>query len=203
VPSSSPPATKNIATATKHSPVILKLAPSPCELKDSSRFSAPLTPSIGKTFANDKKDRYNRFALRENLKGGFVYILAGKSGVLYVGVTANLYVRVVQHRQKLIDGFTKKYEQFGDIRNAIAREKQLKGWLRRRKIALIESTNPTWRDLFDDFSPPATKNNPVILKLARSSCELKDPSCLLLAPFVHGFFWRGGPNRAGSQILLL
>ena len=168
MPSSFPPATTNIATATKHSPVILKLAPSPCELKDPSRFSAPLTPSIGKTFANDKKDRYNRFALRENLKGGFVYILAGKSGVLYVGVTANLYVRVVQHRQKLIDGFTKKYnisrlvhyEQFGDIRNAIAREKQLKGWLRRRKIALIESTNPTWRDLFDDFSPPQQRKIP-------------------------------------------
>ena len=115
-----------------------------------------------KMFANDKAERYNRFALRQNFKGGFVYILAGKSGVLYVGVTANLYVRIVQHRQKLIEGFTKKYnisrlvhyEQFGDIRHAIAREKQIKGWLPRKKVALIESTNPTWRDRFSDFSPP-------------------------------------------------
>jgi len=106
--------------------------------------------------------------LRENFKGGFVYILAGKSGVLYVGVTANLYIRVVQHRQKRIEGFTKKYnitrlvyyEQSGDIRDAIAREKQIKGWLRRRKIALIESTNPTWRDLFDNFLPPQQTKAP-------------------------------------------
>ncbi|HKQ88263.1 MAG TPA: GIY-YIG nuclease family protein [Candidatus Acidoferrales bacterium] len=103
--------------------------------------------------------------MRQSFKGGFVYILAGKSGVLYVGVTANLYIRVEQHRQKLIEGFTKKYnitrlvyyEQFADIRHAIAREKQIKGWLRRRKIALIESTNPTWRDLYDDFFPHTTK----------------------------------------------
>ena len=126
------------------------------------------TPSIQKPFANDESERYNRSALRENFKGGFVYILAGKSGVLYVGVTTNLYMRVVQHRQKLIEGFTKKYnitrlvhyEQFADIRDAIAREKQLKGWLRRRKIALIESTNPTWRDLFDDFLAPQQTKTP-------------------------------------------
>lgn len=98
----------------------------------------------------------------ENFKGGFVYILSGKSGVLYTGVTNNLYLRVSQHRQQQIEGFSKQYnvtrlvyyEQFGDIREAIAREKQIKGWLRRRKIALIDSINPTWRDLFNDFFPP-------------------------------------------------
>ena len=95
----------------------------------------------------------------ERFKGGFVYLLAGKSGALYVGVTNNLFLRVLRHRQKKIDGFTKRYnvtrlvyfEQFADIREAIAREKQIKGWLRERKVALIESKNPTWRDLFDEL----------------------------------------------------
>ena len=106
--------------------------------------------------------RYNATPLRDKFKGGFVYILSGKSGVLYVGVTSNLYLRVSQHRRKGIAGFSKQYnvtrlvffEQFGDIREAIAREKQIKGWLRRKKIALIESINPTWRDLFSDLHPP-------------------------------------------------
>jgi len=95
------------------------------------------------------------------MKGGFVYILAGKSGVLYTGVTNQLTRRVIQHRQKMVEGFTKTYnvtrlvycEKFGDIRAAIAREKQIKGWLRAKKIALIDSTNPTWRDLAEDFLP--------------------------------------------------
>jgi putative endonuclease len=95
------------------------------------------------------------------MKGGFVYILASKSGVLYTGVTSNLDLRTVEHRLKMTEGFTKKfnvirlvhYERFGDIRQAIAREKQIKGWLRAKKIALIESTNPTWKDLAEDHFP--------------------------------------------------
>ena len=94
-------------------------------------------------------------------KGGYVYILASKSGVLYVGATNRLTRRTIEHRQKLVEGFTKKYnvtrvvhwERFGDIRSAIAREKQLKGWLRSKKIALIESTNPEWIDLAEDYFP--------------------------------------------------
>jgi putative endonuclease len=94
-------------------------------------------------------------------KGGYVYILASKSGVLYIGVTSRLTRRTIEHRQKLVEGFTKKYkvtrvvhwERFGDIRSAIAREKQLKGWLRSKKIALIESTNPEWIDLAEDYFP--------------------------------------------------
>jgi putative endonuclease len=94
-------------------------------------------------------------------KGGYVYILASKSGVLYIGVTNRLTRRTIEHRQKLVEGFTKKYkvtrvvhwERFGDIRSAIAREKQLKGWLRSKKIALIESTNPEWIDLAEDYFP--------------------------------------------------
>ena len=93
------------------------------------------------------------------MKGGFVYILASKSGVLYVGVTNRLRRRIVEHRLKLVDGFSARYnvtrlvyyEKFGDIRNAIAREKQIKGWLRAKKIALIESTNPRWKDLAEEL----------------------------------------------------
>lgn len=89
------------------------------------------------------------------MKGGFTYILAGGSGVLYTGVTSHLDLRMLTHRQKQQDGFTKKYnitklvyfETFPDIRLAIAREKEIKGWLRRKKIALIEAKNPGWKDL--------------------------------------------------------
>jgi putative endonuclease len=84
-----------------------------------------------------------------------VYIMASASGVLYIGVTNNLENRAFQHASKMVAGFTARYnvrklvyfELFGDIRVAIAREKQIKGWLRKRKIALIESVNPSWADL--------------------------------------------------------
>jgi putative endonuclease len=89
----------------------------------------------------------------------WVYILASRSRVLYVGVTNDLVRRVNEHRQSLIPGFTEKYrvsrlvyfEQFGDIRDAIAREKQLKGWVRARKLELIEGRNPTWADLAEHW----------------------------------------------------
>ena len=89
----------------------------------------------------------------------YVYILASKSRVLYIGVTNDLSRRLFEHQHKLIPGFTKKYniarlvfyENFSDVRDAIAREKQLKGWRRKKKIALVESMNPTWRDLGSDW----------------------------------------------------
>jgi putative endonuclease len=89
----------------------------------------------------------------------YVYIMASVSGVLYTGVTSHLEARVVQHKQKLFAGFSAKYnttklvcfEPFSDIRNAIAREKQLKRWRREKKVFLIERANPTWRDLSADF----------------------------------------------------
>jgi len=89
------------------------------------------------------------------MKSYCVYIMASESGVLYTGVTNNLQRRVEQHQRKLVPGFTSRYnaqklvyyELFGDIRLAIAREKTIKGWLRKRKIALIESMNPKWEDL--------------------------------------------------------
>jgi putative endonuclease len=96
------------------------------------------------------------------MRGGWVYILASRSGVLYTGVASHLDRRFMQHLLKRSDGFTKKYnvtrlvyvEKFGDIRNAIAREKQIKRWVRKKKIALIEKTNRYWRDLAEEMFPP-------------------------------------------------
>jgi putative endonuclease len=85
----------------------------------------------------------------------YVYIMTNKSRTLYTGVTNDLKRRVYEHKHKLVPGFTSKYnitrlvyfEATTDIRAAIAREKQIKGWLRVKKIALIESINPNWEDL--------------------------------------------------------
>ena len=98
------------------------------------------------------------------MKGGAVYILASKSGVLYTGVTNRIDRRFIEHRSKLDHGFTAQYnvtrlvhyEAFGNIRAAIAREKQIKGWLRKKEVALIEATNPSWRDLAEDLFPKPT-----------------------------------------------
>ena len=84
-----------------------------------------------------------------------VYILGSLSGTLYIGITSNLPFRVRQRKEHTIRGFTAKYvvdrllyyETFGEVSTAIAREKQLKGWKRERKIALIEKSNPQWMDL--------------------------------------------------------
>ena len=90
-------------------------------------------------------------------KKGYVYILTNTNNtVLYTGVTSNLVKRIYEHKSKLVQGFTKKYnlhklvyyELFEDIMNAIIREKQIKGWLRSKKIALIEKMNSSWSDLY-------------------------------------------------------
>jgi len=89
----------------------------------------------------------------------FVYILTNRSGTLYTGVTNDLLRRVLEHKQKRVPGFTARYkidrlvyfEQTPDVRAAIAREKQIKGWLRSKKVALIESINPEWRDLSSEW----------------------------------------------------
>jgi putative endonuclease len=85
----------------------------------------------------------------------YVYILANRSGVLYVGVTNDLERRIAEHRSGLVDGFSRKYnvtrlvyvEDCGEVVDAIAREKQIKGWRRSRKLALIEASNRNWDDL--------------------------------------------------------
>jgi putative endonuclease len=90
------------------------------------------------------------------IKQPALYIIASKyNGTLYIGVTSNLPQRMYQHREGLIDGFSKKYgikilvyfEMFEDMQTAIAREKTLKGITRAKKITLIESANPNWEDL--------------------------------------------------------
>jgi putative endonuclease len=94
-------------------------------------------------------------------RGYWVYILAsGLGGTLYIGVTNDLVRRSYEHRNKLIPGFTKKYnvvrlvhfEQFDDPQNAIWREKRLKKWTRAWKIELIEKGNPNWDDLYTTIS---------------------------------------------------
>src|SRR5438132_6744578 len=89
----------------------------------------------------------------------FVYIMTNKSRTLYMGVSNDLERRVYEHKHQLIDGFTSKYkirflvyyEMTTDIREAITREKQLKGWIRAKKTALIESVNPEWKDLSEEW----------------------------------------------------
>ena len=87
----------------------------------------------------------------------YVYIMTNRSGTLYIGVSNDLVRRVHEHKTKCIEGFTAKYnltqlvyyEAGSDIREALAREKQLKGWRRSKKLALINSSNPKWNDLSD------------------------------------------------------
>lgn len=94
-----------------------------------------------------------------NQKQYYIYIMTNHSKTLYIGVTNDLIRRVWEHKQGLVSGFTKKYrikklvyfEQTSDVKSAITREKELKGWLRGKKIALIESTNPMWKDLYSDL----------------------------------------------------
>ena len=87
------------------------------------------------------------------------YIVCSRSGTLYIGMTNNLYRRVLEHKGGEVEGFASKYhcdrlvyyEDFDDVLKAIGREKQLKGWRRSKKIALIESTNPRWEDLAEKW----------------------------------------------------
>ncbi len=90
----------------------------------------------------------------------YVYILTNSSNkVMYIGITNNLERRVFEHKHELIDGFTKRYhvhrlvfyEQTSDVNAAIAREKQLKGWVREKKNRLVESQNPQWKDLSEEW----------------------------------------------------
>ena len=89
----------------------------------------------------------------------WVYIMTNRSRTLYIGVTGDLSRRVYEHRHRLVPGFTSRYnidhlvhaESFSEARDAIAREKQLKGWVRAKKLALISESNPEWRDLEEEW----------------------------------------------------
>src|SRR2546430_16658897 len=105
------------------------------------------------------------------IRGYWIYIMASRSRVLYTGVTNDLARRVNEHKQSLIACFTRRYritrlvyfEEYGDIRDAIAREKQIKGWVRSRKIKLIEERNPIWDDLAESlFQKPISPPSPLL-----------------------------------------
>ena len=94
------------------------------------------------------------------MKSSYVYILSDANNkILYTGVTSDLLKRVWEHKNHVVEGFTQKYnvtklvyyEEGEDIYSAISREKQIKGKLRKKKIALIENVNPEWRDLYLDL----------------------------------------------------
>lgn len=93
------------------------------------------------------------------MKNYYVYIMSSKTGTLYVGVTNDIKKRVYQHKNHLIPGFTNKYnidrllyvERVSDPISAISREKQIKKWRREKKVAIIDSMNPDWKDLSDGW----------------------------------------------------
>jgi len=97
------------------------------------------------------------FALKDHEY--FVYIVCSRSGTLYIGVTNSIYRRALEHKRGEIEGFASKYhcdrlvyyESFDEVHKAIGREKQLKGWTRAKKVALIESKNPRWDDLAEKW----------------------------------------------------
>jgi putative endonuclease len=107
-----------------------------------------------------------------------VYILASRSRNLYIGVTGNLDRRLIEHRQRLVPGFTTRYrifrvvhlEVFGDICRAIEREKEIKGWRREKKVWLIQRHNPTWRDLAESLG------NKYVAEDAKPKTRKADPS---------------------------
>ena len=92
----------------------------------------------------------------------YVYLLASKSRRLDVGVSSNLERRLYEHKNKLVDGFTKAYridrlvffESTNDVRVALEREKEIKNWRREKKIVLLETMNPVWADLSEEWKPP-------------------------------------------------
>jgi putative endonuclease len=101
------------------------------------------------------------------MKNYYVYILTNRSGTLYTGVTNDLERRLVEHRSGAPGSFTSRYkvdrlvffEATEDVRDAIAREKQIKGWTRKRKIELIAAMNPRWQDLSEDWSLGASERD--------------------------------------------
>jgi len=123
----------------------------------------------------------------------FTYIMGSLSGTLYVGVTSNLRKRVFEHKFHRIEGFTDNYdverllywESCEEVQKAIRREKQLKGWRRSKKIALIEWQNPHWLDLSREWYPSMTNSASIsqnchpersnFVRKANENAESKDP----------------------------
>ena len=107
----------------------------------------------------------------------WVYIMTNRSGTLYIGLTGNLARCVCEHRHRLIPGFTSRYridrlihaEPYADLRDAIARKKQLKGWRRDRKLAVIAQENPDWRDLGEEWFGPVEGHHAAVPGAIRGS----------------------------------
>jgi putative endonuclease len=113
----------------------------------------------------------------------YVYIVTNKNdSVLYIGVTSDLDCRIYEHRERLTEGFTKQYqatkliyyEDYPDPLSAIDREKQLKGWRREKKIALIQKRNPRWNDLFEEIT--AGFDVDILAKEKREPLIVRGPS---------------------------
>ena len=93
------------------------------------------------------------------MKAGYTYIMGSHTGTLYIGVTSDIYIRIKQHRDGAFEGFSKQhnctrllyYEQHEDITQSVAREKQLKGWRREKKLNLIRTQNPNFKDLAETW----------------------------------------------------
>ena len=132
-------------------------------------------------------------------------------------VTNDLQRRVIEHRQGLIPGFTRRYkicrlvhcEQFADIRDAITREKEIKGWRREKKLWLIERDNPTWRDFAEDFAPPKSRSLAAVpTNRGRAwfydedgmtspiECECEPTCCTLSRPWLAA--WKTSPQSLGT-----
>jgi putative endonuclease len=103
------------------------------------------------------------------MSGGYIYILGSQTRTLYIGLTSNLYLRVMQHKEGTLEGFTAAYgckrllyfEGYEDIRTAIAREKQRKGWRREKKLNLIGTINPEFKDLAQTWGSRCTRDHQV------------------------------------------
>jgi putative endonuclease len=126
---------------------------------DMKSVSEPLSLDTLSCHPEERRIRYLDVVARREY---WVYILANMHHTLYIGVTNDLQARVFEHKDHVNSGFTSKYgidmlvyfESTNDVREALAREKQLKGWLRAKKLALIESVNPHWEDLSAGWFEP-------------------------------------------------
>jgi putative endonuclease len=113
-----------------------------------------------------------------------VYILASRSRNLYIGVTGNLQRRMTEHRREFVPGFTARYrifrlvhfEEFRDVRCAIAREKEIKAWRREKKVWLIERHNPTWEDLAEQLGHERQIEDDRVKSRTRAGRAKTDPS---------------------------
>jgi putative endonuclease len=123
------------------------------------RLDQPAQPGARRPPRSIFRDNHGQAAAMSPRRSYYVYILSSRSGVLYIGVTNHLERRILEHKQKRGSSFTKRYnvtrlayfEETDDIHAAIAREKEIKGWLRSKKIALIKSMNPKWEDLSEGW----------------------------------------------------